>query len=180
MEMPVKPHPRFAFARLRALFTDPPRRRRGGLKRAAGRWSALVLSAWTAASCGRAPTADAEPAGTPPPEPPPAPQRRVLKTTIPGRWYPDDAAALGAQMRALLEAAPATDAPPDVIALILPHAGFQFSGSTAAAGLKAAGKCAACTQGGECAPCRCLHGHAGIGGALASAAELPVAVQACG
>ena len=138
MEMPVKPHPRFAFARLRALFTDPPRRRRGGLKRAAGRWSALVLSAWTAASCGRAPTADAEPAGTPPPEPPPAPQRRVLKTTIPGRWYPDDAAALGAQMRALLEAAPATDAPPDVIALILPHAGFQFSGSTAAAGLKAA------------------------------------------
>ncbi|MDX9976098.1 MAG: hypothetical protein RBU21_24180, partial [FCB group bacterium] len=114
MEMPVKSHPSFVCARLRALLTAPPRRRRGDLTRAAARWSALVLAAWVSASCGRAPTADAEPAGTPPPAPPPAKQRRVLKTTIPGRWYPDDKAALGAQMRTLLEAAPPMDASPDV------------------------------------------------------------------
>ncbi len=62
-----------------------------------------------------------------------------MTSTIPGRWYTDDAVALGVQMRGLLEAAEAEPLP-DAIALILPHAGFQFSGPTAAVGVKSAGR----------------------------------------
>jgi len=65
-----------------------------------------------------------------------------MTSTIPGRWYPDDAEALGAQMRGLLDAAVAEPLP-DAVALILPHAGFQYSGQTAAAGVKAAGRAVA-------------------------------------
>ena len=101
-----------------------------------GRWAALILAAGTAVSCGRAPQADGASAAKAPP-PPPAAARRVLTSTIPGRWYPDDAETLGAQMRRLLESAQAEPLP-DAIALILPHAGFQYSGRTAAAGVKAA------------------------------------------
>ena len=108
-------------------------RRAGGTR---GRWAALILAAGAAVSCGRAPQADGAPAAKAPP-PPPAAARRVLTSTIPGRWYPDDAETLGAQMRRLLESVQAEPLP-DAIALILPHAGFQYSGRTAAAGVKAA------------------------------------------
>ena len=84
--------------------------------RVLGRWTALGLAAGILAACDRAPpvgrAVPGEPAGAAPAEPPraappPAAQRRVMASTIPGRWYPDDAAALGAQMRRLLDAAAA-------------------------------------------------------------------------
>ena len=62
-----------------------------------------------------------------------------MVSTIPGRWYPDDPETLGAQMRRLLEAVQVQKLP-DTAALILPHAGFQFSGRTAAAGVKSANR----------------------------------------
>jgi MEMO1 family protein len=106
--------------------------KRGRQPRVFARCAASLLAAWVALSCGRTPV--------PPPdaaqETPTAPSvKRVLTSTIPGRWYAADPATLGDQMRALLDEAKALPLP-DLIALILPHAGFQYSGSTAAAGVK--------------------------------------------
>ena len=62
----------------------------------------------------------------------------VLQSTLAGQWYSADAAELSRQIDGFFRKA---DVKPktDVIALILPHAGYQFSGQTAAYGVKAAG-----------------------------------------
>ena len=63
----------------------------------------------------------------------------VRPSPIAGSWYPDDPAELGAYLDRTLEAAPSWS-PPDgdrVQALIAPHAGYPYSGATAAAGYRA-------------------------------------------
>lgn len=62
---------------------------------------------------------------------------QVRPAAVAGSWYPDDPRELGALLDRLLASAPAvTDAPaPEQIrALISPHAGYRYSGPTAAAG----------------------------------------------
>ncbi len=63
------------------------------------------------------------------------PEKVVIKSEIAGPWYPDDAKILIEQIGQIFQKAEAK--PKDnVIALILPHAGYQYSGQTAAAALK--------------------------------------------
>jgi len=61
------------------------------------------------------------------------PEKVVLRSTLPGRWYPASAGTLSEQIAGFFEKA---DVKPmdNVIALILPHAGYSFSGQTAAFG----------------------------------------------
>lgn len=57
------------------------------------------------------------------------------RPSIAGMWYPQDEEVLRQQIDAYLAAADTTEIDPaDVRALIVPHAGFQYSGETAAAG----------------------------------------------
>jgi AmmeMemoRadiSam system protein B/AmmeMemoRadiSam system protein A len=65
--------------------------------------------------------------------------KSVLRSTLAGNWYPADAGTLGKQIEGFFEKA---DVEPinNVIAFILPHAGYQFSGQTAACGLKTTDK----------------------------------------
>jgi hypothetical protein len=59
--------------------------------------------------------------------------RRLRQPAVAGTFYPDDPTTLADQIDALLDAAPAaTTAPPK--ALVLPHAGYMYSGPIAATG----------------------------------------------
>jgi len=63
----------------------------------------------------------------------------VLRSSLAGTWYPADAAALRGQIGGFFQKA--TVQPMDnVAALILPHAGYPYSGQTAATALKTVGK----------------------------------------
>ncbi len=71
--------------------------------------------------------------------PPAAPvEKIVLDSTIAGSWYPADARQLQEQIADLYEKADVEPAQ-DVDALILPHAGYVYSGQTAVCGVKSAG-----------------------------------------
>lgn len=61
----------------------------------------------------------------------------VLKSSLAGRWYPGDAETLRKQIAGFFDKA---DVKPrdNVIALILPHAGYRYSGRTAVMGVKTA------------------------------------------
>jgi AmmeMemoRadiSam system protein B/AmmeMemoRadiSam system protein A len=63
----------------------------------------------------------------------------VLRSSLAGAWYSADPQALTAQLDDLFKKAD-TNAVDNVIALILPHAGYQWSGQTAAVGLKTTDK----------------------------------------
>ena len=63
----------------------------------------------------------------------------VLSSSIAGSWYPADANLLKGQVEGLFRQAKAEPAN-DVIAMILPHAGYQYSGRTAASALKTTDK----------------------------------------
>jgi len=63
----------------------------------------------------------------------------VLRCSLAGAWYSADPNALTAQFDDLFKKAD-TNAIDNVIALILPHAGYQWSGQTAAFGLKTTDK----------------------------------------
>ena len=63
----------------------------------------------------------------------------VLHSTLAGRWYPADAEILSKQITGFFEKAQVQPIN-NVIAFILPHAGYQFSGQTAAFGLKTTDK----------------------------------------
>jgi hypothetical protein len=63
----------------------------------------------------------------------------VLRSSIAGSWYPDDAETLGKQIEGLFQKAEVKPRN-DVIALILPHAGYQYSGQTAVMGIKSIAK----------------------------------------
>jgi AmmeMemoRadiSam system protein B/AmmeMemoRadiSam system protein A len=63
----------------------------------------------------------------------------VWKSTLAGTWYKADPDALRADVTGYFEKA-AVEPKEDVIALILPHAGYQYSGPTAACGVKSLGR----------------------------------------
>jgi len=63
----------------------------------------------------------------------------VLPSSLAGRWYPADAGALSKQIDGFFQKATVKPVN-NVIALILPHAGYQWSGQTAAFGIKTTGK----------------------------------------
>jgi AmmeMemoRadiSam system protein B/AmmeMemoRadiSam system protein A len=66
-------------------------------------------------------------------------EKIVLPSMLAGRWYASDANALREQIKGFFEKANVQ--PKDnVIALILPHAGYSFSGQIAAYGVKTAAK----------------------------------------
>lgn len=62
-------------------------------------------------------------------------QTKVLKSELAGTWYTDDPQHLAREVDSYLEAA---DPKPveDLIALLLPHAGYRYSGMVAAHGVK--------------------------------------------
>jgi hypothetical protein len=60
---------------------------------------------------------------------------RVRPAAVAGTWYPDDAQVLGKLVDELLvKASPRTHPKGVIRALLAPHAGYQYSGATAAAG----------------------------------------------
>lgn len=63
-------------------------------------------------------------------------EEKVLKSSLAGSWFTADPVKLRRELEGYLKKA---DQQPldDIIALILPHAGYQYSGQTAAYGLKA-------------------------------------------
>jgi AmmeMemoRadiSam system protein B/AmmeMemoRadiSam system protein A len=63
----------------------------------------------------------------------------VLRSSLPGSWYSADAGILSKQIKGFFEKAE-VEPINNVIALILPHAGYQYSGQTAAWGLKTTNK----------------------------------------
>ena len=65
--------------------------------------------------------------------------KSVLRSSLTGSWYPADAGTLSKQIKGFFEKAE-VEPINNVIALILPHAGYQFSGQTAAFALKTTGK----------------------------------------
>lgn len=69
-----------------------------------------------------------------------AQSKDVFSSTLAGRWYTADSNELKKEVRQLFEVK--TDVKPakDIIALILPHAGYQYSGRTAAMGIKSLGR----------------------------------------
>jgi AmmeMemoRadiSam system protein B len=64
------------------------------------------------------------------------PNPRVKEPNLVGRWYPGDPTELTAAVRDLL--AVAGPARPGVVAILVPHAAYQYSGPTAARGFAAA------------------------------------------
>lgn len=66
---------------------------------------------------------------------PPPPPRQVRPPAAAGQFYPGDAAALAAEVRALMAAAPRVVASPARIVLA-PHAGLVYSGAIAAAAMR--------------------------------------------
>ncbi|OHB75940.1 MAG: hypothetical protein A2Z25_17330 [Planctomycetes bacterium RBG_16_55_9] len=68
------------------------------------------------------------------------PKKTVLRSQLAEMgWYTSDANALGRQIEGLFQNAQAKPVD-NIIGLILPHAGYQYSGRTAAAGLKTTDK----------------------------------------
>ncbi len=68
-----------------------------------------------------------------------APRKNVLKSALAGTWYSADADALRTELAGYLAKAE-VEPRDDVIALILPHAGYAYSGGTAACGIKSLGR----------------------------------------
>jgi AmmeMemoRadiSam system protein B/AmmeMemoRadiSam system protein A len=62
----------------------------------------------------------------------------VWKSTLAGTWYKADPNGLRAELTGFFQKA-AVEPKEDVIALILPHAGYQYSGPTAACGVQSLG-----------------------------------------
>jgi MEMO1 family protein len=63
------------------------------------------------------------------------PAKVVIKSGIAGTWYPADANQLKKQIDQLFQEAK-SNPKNDIIAIILPHAGYQYSGQTAATAIK--------------------------------------------
>ncbi len=68
-----------------------------------------------------------------------APAKDVMKSTLAGTWYVADPAALRAEIAGYFEQ-DQIDAREDIIGLILPHAGYKYSGRTAAHAIKSLGR----------------------------------------
>ncbi|HNS19354.1 MAG TPA: AmmeMemoRadiSam system protein B [Sedimentisphaerales bacterium] len=63
----------------------------------------------------------------------------VLKSSIAGSWYSSDANELRSQIAGYMAKAQ-VEPKQDIIALVLPHAGYAYSGPTAAYGIKSLGR----------------------------------------
>jgi len=70
---------------------------------------------------------------------PAEPAKTVLRSSLAGAWYTNDAEALKKQLAGFFDKAEVQPRN-DLIALILPHAGYSYSGQTAAMGVKTIGK----------------------------------------
>jgi len=66
---------------------------------------------------------------------PPKPVKSVLRSSLAGRWYSDNTQILNEQITEFFKKAEVKPKE-NIIALILPHAGYAYSGQTAAFGLK--------------------------------------------
>jgi len=66
---------------------------------------------------------------------------RIKRSTLAGRWYPGTASGLRAGVEQLLAAAVPASPPGALLGLVVPHAGYAYSGRAAAAGY-------ACAAGG--------------------------------
>ncbi|MGA1979122.1 MAG: AmmeMemoRadiSam system protein B [Sedimentisphaerales bacterium] len=97
-----------------------------------------VLCALFVTSCKKTPATVKETA-KPEKEEPAKPAKVVLRSTLPGNWYPADAGTLSKQIEGFFKKAE-VEPIDNVIAFILPHAGYQFSGQTAAFAIKTTGK----------------------------------------
>ena len=75
------------------------------------------------------------------PEPPSrrTARKEVLRSALAGTWYSNDPNALKSELTGYLDKA-SVEPRADVIALVLPHAGYAYSGQTAAYGLKLLGR----------------------------------------
>jgi AmmeMemoRadiSam system protein B/AmmeMemoRadiSam system protein A len=67
------------------------------------------------------------------------PAKDVMKSTLAGTWYSADPNALRAEIAGYFKDAQ-VDARDDIIGLILPHAGYKYSGRTAAHAVKSLGR----------------------------------------
>jgi len=65
--------------------------------------------------------------------------KSVQRSTLAGTWYTDKADDLKSQIQSFLDSAQTTQKD-DIIALLLPHAGYEYSGRTAAKAIKALNK----------------------------------------
>src|SRR5215510_14123423 len=85
----------------------------------------------------RAGPAGGAPAGCPcawVPEPGDDGLSRLRPAAVAGSFYPSDAARLTAAVERLLRGTGAVQAPPSLRGLIVPHAGYRYSGPIAASG----------------------------------------------
>ena len=87
--------------------------------------------------CKRETPASSNVAATASSEKPAEPEKNVLHSSLAGTWYSADASELREQINDFFEKA-SSEPIDNVAALILPHAGYQYSGRTAAMGLKTA------------------------------------------
>src|SRR3990172_11061489 len=62
---------------------------------------------------------------------------KVKQSNLAGRWYSSDASELSKQIDSLLTRSASKKSYKDTIGFILPHAGYAYSGKTAAAGYQA-------------------------------------------
>ncbi len=67
------------------------------------------------------------------------PAESVKSSAIAGRWYSSDAKELSAQIDSLLKSAPVKKICDSPLLLIVPHAGYQYSGGIAASGYRVIG-----------------------------------------
>jgi AmmeMemoRadiSam system protein B/AmmeMemoRadiSam system protein A len=91
----------------------------------------LVLMLYLAACAAPSPTAETPSPPSPTPLPPVG---RIRAPAVAGSWYPADPTELAQTIDKMLEAEGPVDGAP--IALIVPHAGYVFSGPVAAAGFR--------------------------------------------
>ncbi len=88
-------------------------------------------------SCSPKPVAPVKKIAEPQKDAPAEQPKVVMRSTLSGNWYPADAGTLSKQIEGFFEKAEVAPAN-NIIALILPHAGYRYSGQTAAFGLKSA------------------------------------------
>jgi AmmeMemoRadiSam system protein B/AmmeMemoRadiSam system protein A len=97
--------------------------------------SICILGLFSVTACRKETPTEAKIATTTQKENVAEPARVVLRSSLAGSWYPADAEALGGQIESFFQKAQVKPIE-NVIALILPHAGYQYSGQTAIMGLK--------------------------------------------
>jgi len=99
----------------------------------------LLLPLLLSACAAPAPTPATQVADVPSPAPaqastPAPPPGRIRPAAVAGSWYPDDAVELAAMVDEMLDAVEPIDGVP--IGLIVPHAGYVYSGPVAASGFE--------------------------------------------